>query len=240
MPELSIIFPCILNHLYPQTAEKSVKIFEKLGYTINILENQGCCGYPYLINGEKSEVKELAQKLLFDFQTGKREHKITSLSPQCTYTIKNCYPYLFHNSVLHNLCQKVLTDVVDVFKIIASHNIVISPKSKQVLVIDNLSDLSVIKKITGFQSEDSWWLVKDFGYNCTGVGTGINKFNTPIARQSVLDYCNFAKEQNTDTLVFTDEFTLAFADSVIANEKLPLKTLHILDILYEQLFTPNN
>lgn len=240
MAELSLVIPCILNHLYPQTAEKSVKIFQKLGYSINIAENQGCCGYPYLVNGEKGAVKELAQKMLFDFQTGKRDHKIASLSPQCHYTISRSYPYLFHNSVMHNLSQKVLSDVVDIFSILAELQIVITPPERQLLVIDNLSDLSLINTITGYNSKDTNWITQDSGYGCSGVGSGMNKFNTKAARLSVLDYCKFANENNVNTITFTDEFSLSFADSVIEQDKLSLKTQHIFDVLYEQLFTTND
>jgi len=240
MSELSIFIPCVLNHLYPQTAERGVKIFKKLGYTVNIVENQACCGYPYLINGDKHGAKELAQKLLFDFQTGKRDHKILSLSPLCHHTIQNSYPNLFHNSISHNLCQKVLTDVADMYELIAAHEIVITPKEKSVLVIDNLSNLASLQRITNYHKAESNWLVKDSGYCCSGAGSGFNRFNNKLAKDTVLEYCSFAKEHQVDSLTFTDEFSLAFTESVLENAHIQLQTRHLFDILYEQLHSTSN
>ena len=237
MAELSIVIPCTLNHFFPDTAKRSVKVLEKLGYTILISENQGCCGYPFLQNGEKDQTKELAQKLLFDFQTGRRNHKIVSLSPRCGYTISKSYSQLFHNSVSHNLCQKVLADVANIFDIIKSHEISILAKTKSVLVLDCICDFDKIQQVTNFFSKDTNWLIKDNGYACCGGSNGLPKFNENLADEYFLDYVEFANKKGVDTFVFTDDLCMLHANQVLERNNLQFKTTHLFDILYEQLFS---
>lgn len=236
MTELSFVIPCVMNFYLPETASRAVKVFKKLGYHAHIPENQGCCGYPFLQHGEKSDAKELAQKLLFDFQTGRRNHFICTLSPHCYHTISNSYPKLFHNSVSHNLCQKVISDVVDMYDLLLQHGVQILSQEPSILISDSLIDLQKLAKLTQCNVSDSSWILFNEGYSDAGGQHALPIFNVNQAQNSLEKVFSFAEKKKIKKLVFTDELGLLHANQNIEDKGLDFQTNHILDVLYEQTF----
>jgi len=236
MPELSFVIPCLMNFYLPETASKAVQLFKKLGYQAHIPENQGCCGYPFLQNGEKTEAKELAQKLLFDFQTGRRNHHICPLSPICHYTISTSYPKLFHNSVSHNLCQKVVSDVVELYTLLLRHQITVRAKHPTLLIPDNIVCLSKLASLTGFDQEGTNWRLLEGGFHPAGGHNALPIYNQETSHKLLQRIVEYAKQQGITSLVFTDEFGLLYAKQYLQEKGYTFEIYHLLDILYAQTF----
>lgn len=237
MKELTLFIPCLLNHFLPETGEKLVKILEKLGYRILISESQSCCGYPFYQDGDKDASKEIAQQFLFDFQTGRRDHKTLICASRCSHMIEKCYPKIFHNSISHNLCQKVLSDVTDLYSLLVLKGVKSIATQPTVLVTDCLSNLEVLGELTNFNDEQNEWHVKNNGFSCCGAGAGLPKHNPSVAEKQMLELFEFAAERQANQLVFTDDLCLMHAKQTKENKGSNIELLHLIDFIYVQLFS---
>jgi L-lactate dehydrogenase complex protein LldE len=231
MKEATVFMPCLINYYFPETGHSIVRLLEHLGITVHITENQGCCGYPFLQEGNKQATKEIAQKFLFDFQTGKRDHKTVLCSSHCEYTVNQSYPRIFHNSVSHNLCSKVLTTVTGIWDVLLERGINYNPKEKKGLVVDCLCDLEKLGKITGFEKEDTNWILLNQGYTCCGGGSGLPKSNYLKSEKMMQSLFDFAKKNNLNSLVFTDDLCMLHASQIAIKQGLDIQIQHLLDLI---------
>jgi L-lactate dehydrogenase complex protein LldE len=233
MKQLTLFVPCMMNHYLPETGKHLVFILEKLGYKIHIVEKEICCGYPFFQDGEKDDAKELAQQFLFDFQTGKRDHKTLIPSSKCDFMVQKCYPGIFHNTVSHNLCQKVVSDITGIYDVLFRHQLQISPPHKSLLVIDCLAHLDIIKSLTNYDAKDSRWVVKNYGLQCCGAGAGLPK-NNPNESEKQLDHLlQFASEQGCESLVFTDDICMIFVKNGLLKRQISFPVYHLIDVAHQ-------
>ena len=90
--EVELFIPCTIDQLYPDTGFNLVKILEKLDIKVHYNSDQTCCGQIAFNSGYWDEARELGEKFIKDFNTGR---VIVGLSSSCISTIKNQYPKLF-------------------------------------------------------------------------------------------------------------------------------------------------
>jgi L-lactate dehydrogenase complex protein LldE len=239
MRETTLVIPCMINHFFPHLGEKWVKIMEYLGYKVIIHENQTCCGYPYIQNGEMENAKKVAEKFLYDFQTGRHEHKTLMCSSVCFSSVNKIYPKLFHNSVSHNLCQKVIENIAHFYGQLGSRKIKIVPKEKMLLVLDCMSDHSQIEAITGFNDTDSNWVLMHKGYFCCGANNALALNNVEESKFRIQSILDFAKEKEVKVIVFSDDNCLLHGFQNISTNNSKIKIAHLIDILYDQITEKN-
>lgn len=55
---------CLINHLYPATAEASLRALRAAGFTVVVPAGQGCCGLPALVAGDRPGAARLARRQL--------------------------------------------------------------------------------------------------------------------------------------------------------------------------------
>lgn len=235
MKEITLFIPCIINYYFPQLGSEMVSVLESLGHQVLISEKQGCCGYPFYQEGEEDQAKEIAQKFLFDFQTGKRDHQTLICSPKCEYMITRHYPQIFNNSVSHNLCQKVLSDLGSYYLHLVQKHIRVDPKVASLLVTDCMSDLELLQQLTGFDQPRTQWHVFQQGLFCCGAGGGVPKNNPERAVAAMQSIFQFAQEQGLEDLYFTDDLCLLFATQMLPKELSHLRCKHIISLIHEQI-----
>jgi L-lactate dehydrogenase complex protein LldE len=96
---VDIHIPCYVDQYFPDTAMNMVKVLEKAGCAVNYNVDQTCCGLPAFYDGYQDRCKEAGTKLIKEFQ---HDRYVVSCGSACTDMIRNLYPEMFHNSVLHN------------------------------------------------------------------------------------------------------------------------------------------
>lgn len=96
---IDLFIPCYLDHFFPDTAMNMVKVLEKVGCGVNYNTEQTCCGRPALLDGYTDHCKEIGTKFIHEFQN---DRYIVAPDSSCVAMIKNHYPSMFHNTVLHN------------------------------------------------------------------------------------------------------------------------------------------
>ena len=90
--KINLLIPCFVDQLFPAVGISVVRIFEKLGHTVDFKESILCCGQPAFNAGFWEESREIAVRVL---QALKGEDPVVVPSGSCAAMVKNFYPELF-------------------------------------------------------------------------------------------------------------------------------------------------
>lgn len=80
---------CMIDNRLPWIAEYLINVLEKLGYTVDVPEEQVCCGSPLLRTGQIDIVQDLVDK---NYEIFKDYDTILTVCAGCGATLKNNYP----------------------------------------------------------------------------------------------------------------------------------------------------
>ena len=241
-PTVDIFIPCFVDQLYPATALNMVKVLERVGVKVNYNPDQTCCGQPAYNAGYQSQARTVAEKFLEDFAAPATDSKryIVSPSASCVGMVRNSYNALFAGTMQQDACRAVqgrtyeltefLVEVLGIAAIpgarlagkyayhdscAALRECGIGPGPRQLL--DGVAGLSRIE-------------MTDNTTCCGFGGTFAVKFeaiSVAMAQQKV----EHALDTGADFIVSTDVSCLMHLESYIKREKLPLKCLHVADVL---------
>jgi len=233
---VQLFIPCFIDQLYPDTAFNMVKVLEKATCDVSYNTNQTCCGQPAFNAGFWDEARVVATKFLKDFEDAEY---IVAPSASCVGFVKNYYTKLFENSSSHNKVKEVgkkiyeftsfLTDVLKIY----NYGALLKGKatyhdSCAALRECNIKEgprklLSNVKGLELVEMTDN--------ETCCGFGgTFAVKFEAisiAMADQKV----NHALETGAEYIISTDSSCLLHLDGYIKAKQLPLKTMHIADVL---------
>ena len=234
--KVQLFIPCFVDQLYPQTAFNMVKVLEKAGCEVHYNTNQTCCGQPAFNAGFLDEARAVCSKFIQDFDNA---DYIVAPSASCVGFVRNYYTKLFDNSsVLHqvkNLASRTfefsefLTDVLKieklgaVFKAKATYH-----DSCAALRECKIKDAPrrLLSNVSGLEMVE----MNDVETCCGFGGTFAVKFDSisiGMADQKVTN----ALATKADYIISTDLSCLMHLDGYIKGKNLPLKTIHIADVL---------
>ena len=153
--------------------------------------------------------------------------------------VKNYYPDLFHNSVSHNKCKRVrenlyeLSDfLVNVLKVedlgaelngIGTYHSSCSSLREYPV---NDAPMKLLSKVKGLKIKE----MKDADVCCGFGGQFSAKFEA-IASSMVEQKVIHAKATEAEYIISTDTSCLMHIDSHTDKHKVPLKSLHLVDVL---------
>jgi L-lactate dehydrogenase complex protein LldE len=95
METVQLFVTCILDTLYPDTAEAVVQILERAGVGVNVPRAQTCCGQPAFNAGMQQEARRVAEHTIRVFESAPGAVVIPSGS--CASMVRHRYPQLFAN-----------------------------------------------------------------------------------------------------------------------------------------------
>ena len=120
--KVSYFHGCYANYNYPKLAKDFVKIMNALGYGVNLLEKEKCCGVALISNGFKDQALKQAELNLGSIRkaVGRGEPVLTT-SSTCTFTMRDEYVHILEidNSDVRNsiaLATKFIYELVDAGK----------------------------------------------------------------------------------------------------------------------------
>lgn len=233
---VDIFIPCYIDQFYPETANNTVKVLERLGCGVNYNPEQTCCGQPAYLDGYWDYCKEVGEKLIHEFQD---ERYIVSPSASCVAMIKNHYGSLFHNTSLHNeykMVQKNIMELSD-FLVNVMHVSDIGAKLEATATyLDSCSALRELKikdaprtllsNVRGLKLVE----MNDME-QCCGAGGGLaRKFESiavDLGEQKIKEAENTAAEY----IISTDYSCLMHLHGILNKQQKPMKVMHIADVL---------
>jgi L-lactate dehydrogenase complex protein LldE len=233
---VDIFIPCFIDQLYPQTAFNMVKILEKLGHEVHYNTDQTCCGQMAFNAGFWDEAKVMGEKFIKDFPNNR---PVVGPTASCVGMVRNYYSELFNNTSLHIECRQLqknlfefteflvkelkVTDVGAAFEAkVTYHDSCaalreIGIKEEPRLLLQNVKGLELVE-------------MKDSDTCCGFGGTFSVKheaISTAMAEQKVKN----AIDTGAEYIVSTDLSCLMHQEGYIKKHKLPIKIIHLIDVL---------
>ena len=144
---VDIFIPCFIDQLYPQTGFNMVKVLERAGCDVNYNPEQTCCGQPAFNAGYWDEAKKVGEKFIKEFNN---DRYIVSPSASCVGMIKNYYPEMFHNAVLHNEYKQIAKNIHEFSSFLVNVPATLGNSSAYIGLTGGDGDLPSVQTVTNF------------------------------------------------------------------------------------------
>ncbi len=234
--KVQIFIPCFVDQLYPQTAFNMVKVLEKAGCEVQYNSNQTCCGQPAFNAGFLDEARAVCNKFIQDFDTA---DYIVAPSASCVGFVRNYYAKLFENAANHHQVKNIASRtfefsefLIDILKIEKFDSVM----NAKVTYHDSCAALreckikeaprKLLSHVAGLEMVE----MNEVETCCGFGGTFAVKFDaisTGMADQKVTN----AVATKAEYIISTDLSCLLHIDGYIKGKNLPMKTMHIADVL---------
>ncbi|MBF9238806.1 (Fe-S)-binding protein [Hymenobacter sp. BT683] len=244
---VDIFIPCFVDQLYPATALNMVKVLERVGVQVHYNAGQTCCGQPAYNAGYHPQSRAVAEKFLADFAapatpTGQNtpSRYIVSPSASCVGMVRNSYTELFAGRGQEVACQGVQVRTYELTELLVKVLGITAIPGAQLQGKYTYHDSCSALRECGIRAAPRQLLDAVAGLErlemaetttCCGFGgTFAVKFeaiSVAMAQQKV----EHALDTGADFIISTDVSCLMHLEAYIKKEKLPLKCLHIADVL---------
>lgn len=94
--QVSFFHGCYVNYNNPQLGRDLIKVFNALGFGVQLLEKEKCCGVALISNGLINQAKKQGQSNIKSIRKSVIDNKIpvVATSSSCTFTLRDEYPHL--------------------------------------------------------------------------------------------------------------------------------------------------
>lgn len=213
-----------------------VKVLEKVGVDVKYNEEQTCCGQPAFNAGFRDEARDVCSKFLKDFSG---HDYVVAPSASCVGFVRNYYGTLFDNSSVHNevrdLGKRIFEFSAFLVNVLGIEDIGAALHGKATYH-DSCAGLrecrikeeprKLLSRVKGLELLE----MNDVETCCGFGGSFAVKFesiSSAMADQKV----NNALQTGADYIISTDLSCLMHLDGYIRHKGLPIRTMHIADVL---------
>lgn len=231
-----IFVPCFIDQLFPQTAVNMVTVLKQMGCDVAYNSNQTCCGQPALNAGYWNEAYDVAQKFIADFA---QQEQVVCPSASCVGFIKAHYSKLLGEDVDSTALEQLEAALYEFSDFLVKHGDLeaLNPTLEgRAVYHDSCSALrecnikmaprTLLAKVNGLELIEH----PNAEVCCGFGGTFATKFE-PISVAMAEKKVEEALELEVDYIISTDLSCLMHLNGYIEKKQLPLKTLHIADVL---------
>jgi L-lactate dehydrogenase complex protein LldE len=95
VPAVALFVTCLVDQLFPQIGECSVRVLERAGCTVTFPAAQTCCGQAVFNDGFQDHARALAARFLQAFDDAPA---VVAPSGSCAAMVREWYPRLFRDS----------------------------------------------------------------------------------------------------------------------------------------------
>lgn len=241
--KVGLFIPCYVNAVYPEVGIAAYKLLDSIGVDVNYPLDQTCCGQPMANAGFEKESTRMALRMERLF---KSYDYIVGPSASCVAFVKENHPRILEKAhhvcinshKIYDICE-FLHDVINVEALASEfpHKVSIhnschgvrelhlsSPSEMNIPYYSKLRDLlTLVKGIEVFEPKRV--------DECCGFG-GMFSIEEPevsicMGQDKVKDHMSTGAEYITGA----DSSCLMHMQGVIERDKLPIKTIHIVQIL---------
>ncbi|MFV0593921.1 MAG: (Fe-S)-binding protein [Draconibacterium sp.] len=234
---VEVFIPCFIDQFYPGTAWNFVNVLEKAGCEVKYNPEQTCCGQPAFNSGYWKEARTVAQKFLSDFE---QAETVVAPSASCTGFIRNYYHRLFEDDPVSLKKSEALKRRIFEFSDFMVNHLQVSDFGAEFHHKVTFHDSCAGLREYGIKQEPRELLQKVKGLEllemenletCCGFGgTFAAKFHnisTAMTEQKV----ERALKTGAEYIVSTEASCLMNMEAYIRKQKLPVKTIHLVDVL---------
>ncbi|MCX6271846.1 MAG: (Fe-S)-binding protein [Bacteroidetes bacterium] len=233
---VDLFIPCFVDQLYPETGFNMIRVLEKFGVGVHYNPNQTCCGQMSFNSGFWDEAKAIGEKFIKDFPN---DRPIVGPSASCVGYVRNYFPKLFHNTALHNEYKQVRRNIYEFSDFLVNILKVTDTGSTFEAVVTYHDSCAALREY-GIKEEPRVLLEHVKGLTlvemkdnevCCGFGGTFSVKNEPISTAMAEQKVDNALKTSAEYIVSTDLSCLMHQDAYIRKHKLPIKVMHLADIL---------
>lgn len=241
--KIGLFIPCYINAVYPEVGVASYKLLKSLGLDADYPLDQTCCGQPMANAGFEGQSVELALRMEELF---KSYDYVVGPSASCVAFVRINHPQILqqanhtcmNSGKIYDICE-FLHDVVKPEKLdaefphkVSLHNschgvrelFLSSPSEQNIPYYSKLRDL--LKLVRGIEV-----LEPERVDECCGFGGMFaveeSAVSVCMGEDKIRDHMNTGAEYITGA----DSSCLMHMEGIIKRENLPVKTIHIIQIL---------
>lgn len=235
--EVDVFIPCFIDQFYPDTARNIIKVLEEAGCKVFYNPEQTCCGQPSFNSGYWNETRILAKKFLRDFNS---DRPVVSPSASCTGFIRNYYRKLFADDPENMIeLEKLISRIFEFTDFLVNrinktdfnagfyHKVTFHDscsglreygiKDEPRILLGNVKGLQLLE-------------MENTQVCCGFGGTFSAKFHHISTAMTVQKVEN-ALKTGAEYIVSTEASCLMNIEAYIRKQKLPIKAIHLADIL---------
>jgi L-lactate dehydrogenase complex protein LldE len=234
---VDVFIPCFIDQFYPETAANFVAVLKKTGCDVHYNPEQTCCGQPAYNSGYWKEAKTIATKFLDDFG---HAGIVVAPSASCIGFIRNYYHKLFeHEAELLEKTQTIRKRVFEFSDFLVNHlktTDLGAEFNHKVTFHDSCAGLreygikeeprKLLKAVKGIELIEMEKLDTCCGFGGT-FAAKFHHISTAMTEQKVEN----ALKTGAEYIVSTEASCLMNMEAYIKKQKLPIKTIHLVDIL---------
>jgi len=243
--KVSLFATCILNNFYPDVAFSVVRVLSKLGVDVTVRPDQTCCGQPFFNSGHWNDSSKLMRKFVESY-SGDQEH-IVLPSGSCTSMVRNHYLEVCNDDDIGGI-RDVSGRTFEFTEYITRELGIFDLTPFQSAITEKINvtyhESCHLKRELGVSSEPIDLLrslenvtVMDMDQSevCCGFGgtfaTKYPEISTAMGEEKV---ANIVKS-GADIVTASDMSCLMHIDGLIARKKIPLKSMHISQVIEQSL-----
>jgi L-lactate dehydrogenase complex protein LldE len=234
--KIDAFIPCFIDQFYPETGFNMVRILEKLGHEVHYNTNQTCCGQIAFNGGFWEEAKAIGQKFIKDFPNNR---PVVGPTASCTGYVKKYFQELFHNTSLHIEYKQLQNNIYEFTDFLVNQLHVTEVGASFMHTVTYHDSCAALREY-GLKDEPRALLANVKGLRliemderevCCGFGGTFSVKNEPISTAMADQKVENAIATGAEYIVSTDASCLMHLQGYISKHKLPIKTIHIVDVL---------
>jgi L-lactate dehydrogenase complex protein LldE len=236
MAKINVFIPCCMDIFSPSVACSVFSVLERLGDEVIYNHEQTCCGRRFYQVGEVELAKELANKLILEYDL---KYPIIVPTTACVGYIKNYYKELLENSAEVNMIRNITQNIYELCYYIVN--------VKAVEKLDNCFNHRVFyfkscsaRNLYKLDDEPELLLCNTKGLDllidrdlntCCGANSHFSFANPETSDVLCRQIIDRAYQMGAQYITSTDMHCLQHIDAVLNTLDITLETIHIADIL---------
>ncbi|GAB3442647.1 (Fe-S)-binding protein [Streptomonospora sediminis] len=229
---IGLFVSCLTDTLYPATARATVRVLERLGYTVIFPREQTCCGQAHYSSGYRREAASLAGRFAEVFAEC---DLVVTPSASCAAMVRTGYPRLAERDARAGRAPRVLelteflVDVAGVTDVGASfpHRVTYHPACQSLRSL-GVGDRPVrlLRAVRGLELAEL-----PAAEECCGFGGTFAWKNADTSVAIVADKVRHIGETGAEVVCAVDDACLTQIDGALSRLRGGARTLHLAEIL---------
>ena len=237
MPEVSLFVTCIVDQLFPDVGMAMARVLERAGCRLKFPPDQTCCGQPAFNSGYRAEARQVAEHFLNVFRDAEY---IVVPSGSCTSMVSHHYAQLFADdparlAEVHSLEKRIFEfsqflvdelqadDLGSRFEGIATYHD--SCHALRELKIKH-GPRKLLSQVRGLELREM-----DIAEECCGFGGTFSVKFPEVSGGMVRTKIDSIMRTGADTVISIDSSCLMQIQGAIQRARLPIRTLHLAEVL---------
>lgn len=239
---IGLFVPCYVDQFYPQVAIATLELLEKLGHRVSVPPDQTCCGQPMANSGYERYGKKTMELFVHNFS---EFDYVVAPSGSCVYHVRKHYDTLEQTPAV----QKIRDKTLDICEFLVNHNLTDTlrssfpyrvglhqschgqrglrfAKSSEVVGEPFSIVRQLLEKVKGIELIDL-----QRADECCGFGGTFAVAEEAVSVKMGKDRIQDHILNGAQVITGTDMSCLMHMEGIIRRRKLPLRVMHVSEIL---------